>query len=136
MGTQATKALNHPRYNYTVGATDGKNVHLGDVVIVQDLKASEPIILQSHIISKIISFADPQTDSFILGEFSPIVMKAKNNNSNEELAAKINSANQVAKEASQKAEKAQRSADKVNKDVSTIATDVNNKVADAKKICK
>lgn len=77
-GRKQLKALNHPRYNYTVSAVDGKNVHLGDRVIVQDLKASEPILLDSRIISKTISFADPQTDTFVLGEFSPIVIRTSN----------------------------------------------------------
>lgn len=75
-GWKQLKALNHPRYNYTVSAMDGKNVHLGDSVVIQDLEASEPIILKSRIIAKTISFGDPQTDNFVLGEFSPIVIKS------------------------------------------------------------
>lgn len=106
-GKKQLKALNHPRYNYIVTSINGKNVHLGDDVVVQDLKASQPIILKSKIISKTISFADPQTDSFILGEFSPIVIPTKNNDSNN-IVQLVNKANQVATEALNKSENTQK----------------------------
>lgn len=117
-GKKQLKALNHPRYNYTVTSVDGKNVHLGDDVIVQDLKASQPIILKSKIISKTISFADPQTDSFILGEFSPIVIPTKNNDS-KNIVRMINKANQVAMEANNKSDANQKD---LNQLISTSAT--------------
>ena len=117
-GKKQLKALNHPRYNYTVTSVDGKNVHLGDDVVVQDLKASQPIILKSKIISKTISFADPQTDSFILGEFSPIVIPTKNNDS-KNIVQMINKANQVAMEANNRSDANQKD---LNQLISTSAT--------------
>lgn len=117
-GKKQLKALNHPRYNYTVTSVDGKNVHLGDDVIIQDLKASQPIVLKSKIISKTISFADPQTDSFILGEFSPIVIPTKTNDS-KNIVQMINKANQVAMEANNRSDANQKD---LNQLISTSAT--------------
>lgn len=132
-GKKQLKALNHPRYNYTVTSINGKNVHLGDDVVVQDLKASQPIILKSKIISKTISFADPQTDSFVLGEFSPIVIPTKNNDSNN-IVQLVNKANQVATEALNKSENTQKglsdltdTVDKVQEQATQAVTSANGK---------
>lgn len=104
-GKKQLSALNHPRFNYVVSSVDGKNVHLGDTVVIQDLKASQPIMLKSKIISKTLSFADPQTDSFVVGEFSPIVITSRNGNT-DDIIQMINQANQVASEANEKASQA------------------------------
>lgn len=104
-GKKQLAALNHPRFNYVVSSVDGKNVHLGDTVVIQDLKASQPIMLKSKIISKTLSFADPQTDSFVVGEFSPIVITSRNGNT-DDIIQMVNKANQVASEANKKAEEA------------------------------
>lgn len=129
-GKKQLKALNHPRYNYTVTSINGKNVHLGDDVVVQDLKASQPIILKSKIISKTISFADPQTDSFILGEFSPIVIPTKNNDSNN-IVQLVNKANQVATKALNKSENTQKGLSDLTETVTQVQEQATQAVTSA-----
>lgn len=128
-GKKQLSALNHPRFNYTVSSVDGKNVHLGDTVVIQDLKASQPIMLKSKIISKILSFADPQTDSFVVGEFSPIVITSRNGNT-DDIIQMVNQANQVASEANEKANQANTvassaaaKADEANDKIETVFND-------------
>lgn len=67
------KGLNHPRYSYTVTTINGKNMAIGDEVRVQDMYASTPILLESRIIQKTLSFSDPAQNGYVLGEFEPIM---------------------------------------------------------------
>ena len=128
-GKKQLKVLSKPRYNYTVTAIQGKNVHLGDTVVIQDMKASEPIIIQSRIISKTISFADNFSDTFVLGEFSPVVLRT-NEQDNSNLINLINQANQVALEAGKKADDALSGVGDVNNRVDETNQLLNQTYAD------
>ena len=103
-GKKQLKILNHPRYNYQISATNDDKVQLGDTVIIQDTHASDPIYLKSKVISKTISLADPANNSFIVGEFSPIVIGADNGlEDTNQIMQLVNQANQTAINAQNKA---------------------------------
>ena len=103
-GKKQLKILNHPRYNYQISATNDDKVQLGDTVIIQDTHASDPIYLKSKVISKTVSLADPANNSFIVGEFSPIVIGADNGlEDTNQIMQLVNQANQTAINAQNKA---------------------------------
>ena len=103
-GKKQLKILNHPRYNYQISATNDDKVQLGDTVIIQDTHASDPIYLKSKVISKTVSLADPVNNSFIVGEFSPIVIGADNGlEDTNQIMQLVNQANQTAINAQNKA---------------------------------
>ena len=104
-GKKQLKILNHPRYNYQISATNDDKVQLGDTVIIQDTHASDPIYLKSKVISKTVSLADPVNNSFIVGEFSPIVIGADNGlEDSDQIIQLVNQANQTAMNAQKKAD--------------------------------
>lgn len=72
-GKKQLSLLNHPRINYTINSTDAPNAALGDTISVQDLHASEEILLSSRVIQKTISFANPNNNAVVLGEYSSLV---------------------------------------------------------------
>ena len=88
-------------------------VQLGDTIIIQDTHASDPIYLKSKVISKTVSLADPVNNSFVVGEFSPIVIGADNGlEDTNQIMQLVNQANQTAVNAQNKAnENAQKIAD-------------------------
>lgn len=99
-GKKQLKILNHPRFNYSISATNDEEIQLGDTVIIQDTHASEPIFLKSKVISKNVSLADPFNNSFIVGEFSPIVIGADNGlEDTAQIMQLVNKANQTANDA-------------------------------------
>ena len=103
-GKKQLAILNHPRYNYQISATNDDKVQLGDTVIIQDTHASDPIYLKSKVISKSVSLADPVNNSFIVGEFSPIVIGADNGlEDSDQIMQLVNQANQTAINAQNKA---------------------------------
>ena len=104
-GKKQLAILNHPRYNYQISAVNDDNVQLGDTVIIQDTHASDPIYLKSKVISKSVSLADPVNNSFIVGEFSPIVIGADNGlEDSDQIMQLVNQANQTAMNAQKKAD--------------------------------
>ena len=104
-GKKQLKILNHPRYNYQISATNDDKVQLGDTVIIQDTHASDPIYLKSKVISKSVSLAYPVNNSFIVGEFSPIVIGADNGlEDSYQIMQLVNQANQTAMNAQKKAD--------------------------------
>ena len=64
--------FNHPRFNYTVTPLHDEVVSLGDTISVQDFHVKPMILVTSKVIQKTTSFASPETNSFVLGEFTNI----------------------------------------------------------------
>ena len=74
--------FNHPRFNYTVTPLHDQNVALGDIITVQDFHIKPMILVNSKVIQKTTSFANPETNSFVLGEFSSIFTDNMNKGAN------------------------------------------------------
>lgn len=72
-GKKQLQALNHPRINYTISSIASTEAGLGDTIRVQDLYASQEILLTSRVIQKTISFANPNNNAVVLGEYSSLV---------------------------------------------------------------
>lgn len=72
-GKKQLQALNHPRINYTISSIASTEAGLGDTIRVQDLYASQKILLTSRVIQKTISFANPTTNTLVLGEYSSVI---------------------------------------------------------------
>ena len=72
-GKKQLQALNHPRINYTISSIASTEAGLGDTIRVQDLYASQQILLTSRVIQKTISFANPTTNTLVLGEYSSVI---------------------------------------------------------------
>ena len=72
-GKKQMAALNHPRINYTISSIASTEAGLGDTIRVQDLYASQEILLTSRVIQKTISFANPNNNAVVLGEYSSLV---------------------------------------------------------------
>lgn len=123
-GKKQLAILNHPRYNYQISATNDDKVQLGDTVIIQDTHASDPIYLKSKVISKSVSLADPASNSFIVGEFSPIVIGADNG------LEDTNQIMQLVNQANQTAVNAQKQADENTKKIADTRTDLEKNIDD------
>lgn len=118
--------FNHPRYNYTVTALHDFVASLGDTISLQDTKAIPQIFISSRVIQQTKSFASPENNTTVFGEFTAL-NSTSNSNSDEILNIKksieqnttnVNIAINTSKNASQKADdakqvaiKAQESAD-------------------------
>lgn len=74
--------FNHARFNYTVTPLHDQVVGIGDIVAVQDFHMQPMILVTSKVIQKVTSFASPETNTFVLGEFSNIFTEQLNKNSN------------------------------------------------------
>ncbi|KAA8369793.1 hypothetical protein FE414_07085 [Leuconostoc carnosum] len=74
--------FNHARFNYTVTPLHDQVVGIGDTVAVQDFHMQPMILVTSKVIQKVTSFASPETNTFVLGEFSNIFTEQLNKNSN------------------------------------------------------
>jgi len=74
--------FNHARFNYTVTPLHDQVVGIGDTVAVQDFHIQPMILVTSKVIQKVTSFASPETNTFVLGEFSNIFTEQLNKNSN------------------------------------------------------
>ncbi|MGR8826042.1 hypothetical protein N2E09_00295 [Leuconostoc citreum] len=74
--------FNHPRFNYTVTPLHDQNVALGDIITVQDFHIKPMILVNSKVIQKTTSFASPETNTFVLGEFSSIFTDNMNKGAN------------------------------------------------------
>ena len=72
-GKKQLQALNHPRINYTISSIASTEAGLGDTIRVQDLYASQEILLTSRVIQKTISFANPTINTLVLGEYSSVL---------------------------------------------------------------
>lgn len=72
-GKKQLQALNHPRINYTVSSIASTEAGLGDTIRVQDLYSSQQILLTSRVIQKTFSFANPTTNTLVLGEYSSVI---------------------------------------------------------------
>ncbi|KIU23166.1 phage tail spike protein [Weissella cibaria] len=72
-GKKQLQALNHPRINYTISSIASTEAGLGDTIRVQDLYASQQILLTSHVIQKTFSFANPTANTLVLGEYSSVI---------------------------------------------------------------
>lgn len=72
-GKKQLQALNHPRINYTISSIASTEAGLGDTIRVQDLYASQQILLTSRVIQKTFSFANPTTNTLVLGEYSSVI---------------------------------------------------------------
>lgn len=72
-GKKQLQALNHPRINYTISSIASTEAGLGDTIRVQDLYASQQILLTSRVIQKTFSFANPNNNAVVLGEYSSLV---------------------------------------------------------------
>lgn len=123
-GKKQLNILNHPRYNYQISATNDDKVQLGDTVIIQDTHASDPIYLKSKVISKTVSLADPVNNSFVVGEFSPIVIGADNN------LEDTNQIMQLVNQANQTAVNAQKQADENAQKIEDTRTDLEKNIDD------
>lgn len=75
------KIFNHPRFNYTVTPYHGQMVGLGDTIRVQDFHIKPMILVSSRVLQKTTSFASPETNTFVLGEFTNIFSQANKSNS-------------------------------------------------------
>ena len=105
--------FNHPRFNYTVTPLHDQNVTLGDIVTVQDFHIKPMILVNSKVIQKTTSFASPETNTFVLGEFSSIFTDNMNRANNVITLIKkdVTVVEQAAQDASNKAEIARQQAD-------------------------
>ncbi len=74
--------FNHPRFNYTVTPLHDQIVAIGDTVTVQDFHVKPEILVTSKVIQKTTSFASPETNTFVLGEFSSIFTDNMNKSAN------------------------------------------------------
>lgn len=74
--------FNHPRFNYTVSPLHDQIVAIGDTVTVQDFHVKPEILVTSKVIQKTTSFASPETNTFVLGEFSSIFTDNMNKGAN------------------------------------------------------
>ncbi|MCT3073789.1 hypothetical protein EFN64_08570 [Leuconostoc citreum] len=74
--------FNHPRFNYTVTPLHDQIVSVGDTVTVQDFHIKPEILVTSKVIQKTVSFASPETNTFVLGEFSSIFTDNMNKSAN------------------------------------------------------
>ncbi|TDM36234.1 hypothetical protein [Leuconostoc citreum] len=74
--------FNRPRFNYTVSPLHDQIVALGDTVTVQDFHIKPEILVTSKVIQKTVSFASPETNTFVLGEFSSIFTDNMNKSAN------------------------------------------------------
>ena len=73
--------FNHPRFNYTVTPLHDQIVGIGDAITVQDFHIKPEILVTSKVIQKSTSFSSPETNTFVLGEFSSIFSdRASKNN--------------------------------------------------------
>lgn len=72
-GKKQLQALNHPRINYTISSIASTEAGLGDTIRVQDLYASQQILLTSRVIQKTFSFANPTANTLVLGEYSSVI---------------------------------------------------------------
>ena len=79
---QQMSIFNHPRFNYTVSPLHDQIVALGDTVTVQDFHIKPEILVTSKVIQKTVSFASPETNTFVLGEFSSIFTDNMNKSAN------------------------------------------------------
>ena len=79
---QQMSIFNHPRFNYTVTPLHDQIVALGDTVTVQDFHIKPEILVTSKVIQKTVSFASPETNTFVLGEFSSIFTDNMNKSAN------------------------------------------------------
>ncbi|MCT3055746.1 hypothetical protein EFN57_04625 [Leuconostoc citreum] len=79
---QQIDIFNHPRFNYTVSPLHDQIVALGDTVTVQDFHIKPEILVTSKVIQKTVSFASPETNTFVLGEFSSIFTDNMNKSAN------------------------------------------------------
>ncbi|MBZ5958135.1 alanine-zipper protein [Leuconostoc gasicomitatum] len=70
--------FNHPRFNYTVTPLHDQIVGIGDTIAVQDFHIKPEILVTSKVIQKSTSFASPETNTFVLGEFSSIFTENAN----------------------------------------------------------
>lgn len=105
--------FNHPRFNYTVTPLHDQNVALGDIITVQDFHIKPMILVNSKVIQKTTSFANPDTNTFTLGEFSSIFTDNMNRANNVITLIKkdVTVVEQAAQDASNKAEIARQQAD-------------------------
>ncbi|WP_337089976.1 hypothetical protein [Leuconostoc pseudomesenteroides] len=71
-GKEQLSLFNHPRFNYTVTPLHDEVVGIGDSITVQDFHIQPMILVTSKVIQKSTSFASPETNTFVLGEFSSI----------------------------------------------------------------
>lgn len=74
--------FNHPRFNYTVSPLHDQIVAIGDTVTVQDFHVKPEILVTSKVIQKTTSFASPESNTFVLGEFSSIFTDNMNKGAN------------------------------------------------------
>lgn len=72
------KIFNHPRFNYTVTPLHDQIVGIGDTIRVQDFHIKPSILVESKVIQKTTSFASPESNTFVLGEFSSIFTENAN----------------------------------------------------------
>lgn len=79
---QQMSIFNHPRFNYIVTPLHDQIVALGDTVTVQDFHIKPEILVTSKVIQKTVSFASPETNTFVLGEFSSIFTDNMNKSAN------------------------------------------------------
>lgn len=70
--------FNHPRFNYTVTPLHDQIVGIGDTIAVQDFHIKPEILVTSKVIQKSTSFSSPETNTFVLGEFSSIFTENAN----------------------------------------------------------
>lgn len=75
---QQMDIFNHPRFNYTVTPMHDQIVTIGDAITVQDFHIKPEILVTSKVIQKSTSFASPETNTFVLGEFSSIFTENAN----------------------------------------------------------
>lgn len=135
-GKKQLASLNHPRINYTITSLASTDAGLGDLIRVQDLYASNVIILSSRVIQKIISFADPTTNAFTLGEYTSLI---GDNTKNYDLLRQLQQVTNTVQIVSQNlddvktiATSAKDVADTAIQKVADVSTDIDNKIADAK----
>ncbi|QOG11012.1 hypothetical protein [Leuconostoc sp. LN180020] len=120
--------FNHPRFNYTVSPLHDQIVALGDTVTVQDFHIKPEILVTSKVIQKTVSFASPETNTFVLGEFSSIFTDNMNKSANviNLIKKDVTVTQEAAQQAADKAELARQQADAAHNEAVKAQADAYN----------
>ncbi|MGR8823520.1 phage tail spike protein [Leuconostoc citreum] len=125
--------FNHPRFNYTVSPLHDQIVALGDTVTVQDFHIKPEILVTSKVIQKTVSFASPETNTFVLGEFSSIFTDNMNKSANVISLIKkdVTVTQEAAQQAADKAELARQQADEAHNEAVKAQADAYQAIVSA-----
>lgn len=133
-GKQIMGLFNHPRDNYTVTAMHDTDVSLGDTIVVQDNSKKPAVVISARVIQITSSFASPETNVIVLGEFTNLTSTKSNTGDTvlTQLKKDITTAQNAANEAVNTAELAKKKADEANQNAQTASQKIDETMATEK----